>query len=304
MIDPNHPRLSIVRQCQLISIARSSHYYIGRGETPLNLALMRLIDTQYLLTPWYGSRQMARHLRRYGVGRKRTRRLMRQMGLTAIYRKPRTSTPNPAHKIYPYLLRDLQVDQPNHVWCADVTYVPMQRGFQYLVVIMDWATRTVLAWRLSNTLDSVFCVEALQEALATYGTPEIFNTDQGCQFTTVDFTSAETGGGTDLNGWQGSVDGQRLHRTSLALSQVRVRLPACIPGRAPGPTGNRYLVAVLQRGTASLKPDARQNDDGGILQMAKGSINHPMESTLTSLPGCPKDGVHLCLIRSEGRERL
>ena len=124
MIDPNHPRLSIVRQCQLISIARSSHYYIGRGETPLNQALMRLIDAQYLLTPWYGSRQMARHLRRYGVGRKRTRRLMRQMGLTAIYRKPRTSTPNPAHKIYPYLLRDLQVDQPNHVWCADVYLCP------------------------------------------------------------------------------------------------------------------------------------------------------------------------------------
>ena len=139
---------------------------------------MRLIDAQYLRTPWYGSRQMARHLRRqgYGVGRKRIRRLM---GLTAIYRKPRTSKPNPAHRIYPYLLRDLRIDRPNHVWSADITFIPMRRGFQYLVVIMDWATRTALSWRLSNTLDSDFCVEALQEALAKYGSPEIFNTDQG-----------------------------------------------------------------------------------------------------------------------------
>ena len=164
MIEANHPRLSIVRQCQLVSIARSSHYYVGQGESSQNLALMRLIDAQYLRTPWYGSRQLARHLRRqgYGVGRKRIRRLMRQMGLTAIYRKPRTSMPNPAHKIYPYLLRDLRIDQPNHVWCADITYIPMHRGFQYLVVIMDWATRTALSWRLSNTLDSDFCVEGLR----------------------------------------------------------------------------------------------------------------------------------------------
>ena len=146
MIEPDHSRLSIVRQCQLVSIARSSHYYAGKGESPLNLALMRLIDEQYLRTPWYGSRQMARHLRRQGYrgGRKRIRRLM---GLMAIYRKPRTSKPNPAHRIYPYLLRGLRIDQPNHVWCADVTYIPMRRGFQYLVVIMDWATRTAPSWR-------------------------------------------------------------------------------------------------------------------------------------------------------------
>jgi putative transposase len=220
MIEPNHARLSIVRQCQLISIARSSHYYVGRGETPLNLALMRLIDTQYLLMPWYGSRQMARHLRRQGycVGRKRTRRLMRLMGLTAIYRRPRTSTPNPAHKIYPYLLRDLQIDRPDHVWCADVTYIPMQRGFQYLAVIMDWATRTVLSWRLSNTLDSDFCVEALQEALAKYGAPEIFNTDQGSQFTSVDFTSVLKQAGVQISmdgkgRWMDNVFIERLWRS-------------------------------------------------------------------------------------------
>jgi putative transposase len=190
MIAADHPRLSIVRQCALVRIARSSHYYVGQGETPQNRQLMRLIDAQYLLTPWYGSRQMARHLRRQGyrIGRKRARRLMRLMGLSAIYRKPRTSQPHPDHRIYPYLLRKVRIDRPNQVWCADVTYIPMQHGFQYLVAIMDWATRTVLAWRLSNTLDSDFCTEALEEALARYGTPEIFNTDQGGQFTSTDFT--------------------------------------------------------------------------------------------------------------------
>ena len=185
MIDADHPRLSVARQCVLVSISRSFHYYTPKGESALNVQLMRLIDEQYLSTPWYGARQMARHLRRqgYAARRKRIGRLMRLMGLSAIDRKPKTSKPHPAHKIYPYLLRDLRIDRPNHVWCADITYIPMQRGFQYLVVIMDWATRTVLSWRLSNTLDSDFCVEALEEALAKYGTPEIFNTDQGCQST-------------------------------------------------------------------------------------------------------------------------
>jgi|TARA_B100000315_G_scaffold237209_1_gene253724 putative transposase len=190
MIESDHPRLSICRQCELVSISRSSHYYRPKGESALNRQLMRLLDEQYLSTPWYGARQMARHLRRqgYDARRKRIGRLMRCMGLSAIYRKPKTSVPHPAHKVYPYLLRNLHIDRPNHVWSADITYVPMQRGFQYLVAIMDWATRTVLSWRLSNTLDSSFCVEALEEALATYGTPEIFNTDQGCQFTSDDFT--------------------------------------------------------------------------------------------------------------------
>lgn len=220
MIEPDHPRLSIVRQCQLVNIARSSHYYERRGETPLNLALMRLIDEQYLRTPWYGSRQMKRHLRRQGfpVGRKRIRRLMRQMGLTAIYRKPRTSRPDPAHKVYPYLLRDLPIEQPNHVWCADITYIPMQRGFQYLVVIMDWASRAALSWRLSNTLDSDFCVEALQEALDKYGSPEIFNTDQGCQFTSDDFTSVLKQAGVQISmdgkgRWMDNVFIERLWRS-------------------------------------------------------------------------------------------
>jgi len=151
---------------------------------------MRLIDEQYLKTPTYGSRSMARHFRRQGrwVNRKRIQRLMRVMGIEAIYPKPHTSRPHPEHKIYPYLLRDLSIDHTNHVWSADITYVPMARGFMYLVAVMDWHSRKILSWRLSNTLESDFCVEALQEALSRYGQPEIFNTDQGSQFTSTSFT--------------------------------------------------------------------------------------------------------------------
>jgi putative transposase len=196
LVEPDHPRLSIVHQCKLLTINRSSYYYQLRGETPLNLELMRLIDEQYLETPWYGARQMARHLRRegYGVGRrKRIGRLMRQMGLSAIYQKPNTSKPHPQHKIYPYLLRGMTIGRPNQVWCADISYIPMRRGFLYLVAIMDWASRKVLSWRLSNTMDADFCVAALEDALARYGKPEIFNTDQGSQFTSDEFTGALNG---------------------------------------------------------------------------------------------------------------
>ncbi len=190
MADSKHPRLSIVRQCALVSISRSSFYYEGKGEAPFNLALMRLIDEQFLETPWYGSRQMARHLRRLGycVGRKRVRRLMRVMGLAPIYQKPRTSKPHPEHRVYPDLLRGLPIERTNQVWCADVTFSAMRRGFLYLVAVMDWWSRKVLSWRLSNTLEPEFCVAALEEALQRYGRPEIFNTDQGSQFTSLAFT--------------------------------------------------------------------------------------------------------------------
>jgi hypothetical protein len=171
MIEPEHSQLSIARQCELVSISRSGFYYRPAGETSLNLELMRLIDTQFLETPWYGSRQMARHLRRegYTVGRKRVRRLMAKMGLAPIYQRPRTTVPHPEHRIYPYLLRDLVIDRPNQVWCADITYIPMRRGFLYLVAIMDWMSRKVLAWRVSNTMDVEFCLEALDEALVLPG---------------------------------------------------------------------------------------------------------------------------------------
>ena len=190
MIRRDHPGLSLSRQCQVLAISRSSFYYAPKGESPENLALMRRLDELFMKYPFYGSRQMVRQLLREGfaVGRHRVRRLMRLMGLEAIYQAPRTSDPHPAHRVYPYLLRGMVIDRPNRVWCADITYIPVQRGFLYLVAIMDWATRHVLAWRLSNTMDARFCVEALEEALARYGKPEIFNTDQGSQFTSVDFT--------------------------------------------------------------------------------------------------------------------
>src|ERR1700744_4256960 len=153
MIEPEHPRLSVVRQCELVSISRSGFYSRPAGETLLTLTLMRLIDAHFLEAPWYGSRQMARHLRRegYTVSRKRVRRLMAKMGLAPIYQRPRTTVPHPEHRIYPYLLRDLVVDRPNQVWCADITYIPMRRGFLYLVAVMDWSTRTVPSWRGSYT---------------------------------------------------------------------------------------------------------------------------------------------------------
>ena len=220
MVDPHHPRLSIVRQCRLVSIARSSFYYDGTGESPLNLRLMRVIDEQFLVTPFYGSRQMTRWLRRQGdtVSRKRVRRLMRRLGVHALFPRPRTSQPHPTHRIYPYLLRDLPITRPNHVWCTDVTYIPLQRGFLCLVAVMDWASRKVLSWRLSNTLDASFCVEALREALERYGPPEIFNSDQGSQFTSVDFTDVlkEAGIRISMDGtgrWMDNVFIERLWRS-------------------------------------------------------------------------------------------
>jgi len=220
MVEKNHPRLSIVRQCEMFGISRSSLYYERKGESPLNLKLMRLIDEQYLKTPYFGGRQMARWLRRQGykVGRKRTSRLMRLMGLSAIYQKPNTSKSHPGHKVYPYLLRDLKIDRANHVWCTDITYIPMRRGFMYLVAIMDWSTRAVLSWRLSNTMDTGFCVEALEEAMARHGKPEIFNTDQGSQFTSDDFTKVlkDAGVRISMDGkgcWVDNVFIERLWRS-------------------------------------------------------------------------------------------
>jgi putative transposase len=190
LIAPEHPRLSVVRQCELISISRSGFYYTAVGESPFNLTLMQLVDEQFMETPFYGARQMARHLRRCGhcVGRKRVRRLMARMGLAAVYQKPRTSVPHPEHEVFPYLLRDLSIDRPNHVWCTDITYIPMRRGFLYLVAVMDWATRKVLSWRVSNTMEVDFCIAALEAAIEQFGVPEIFNSDQGSQFTSLRFT--------------------------------------------------------------------------------------------------------------------
>jgi len=190
LLDFDHTELSVSRQCQLLGISRSSAYYKPQPVKPEDLELMRLIDEQYLKTPVYGTRSMKKHLRRLGhkINRKKVQRLMRLMGIEAIYPKPKTSKPHPEHKIYPYLLRNLEIDRPNQVWAADITYIPLKRGFMYLVAVMDWHSRKVLAWRLSNTLDAEFCVSALEEAIMLYGCPEIFNSDQGSQFTSHAFT--------------------------------------------------------------------------------------------------------------------
>ncbi len=217
MITREHPELSLSRQCEVLSISRSSFYHAPKGESPETLVLMRRIDELFMKYPFYGSRQMARQLRREGVrvGRHRVRRLMRLMGLAAIYQAPRTSAPHPAHRIYPYLLKGLAIDRPNQVWCADITYIPVQRGFLYLVAIIDWATRHVLSWRLSNTMDARFCVEALEEALARYGKPEIFNTDQGSQFTSLDFTNVLKDAGVAI-----SMDGRGRYMDNIFIERL------------------------------------------------------------------------------------
>jgi putative transposase len=179
----------VAAQCELLELARSTYYYEPASESAENLVLMRRIDEQYLNTPFFGSRRMAleHSTEACPVNRKRVQRLMRTMGIAALYPRKRTSAPGAGHRVYPYLLRGLTVDRANQVWCSDITYVPMERGFMYLVAIMDWYSRYVLSWRLSNTLDGEFCVSALEEALAR-GKPAIFNTDQGAQFTSREFT--------------------------------------------------------------------------------------------------------------------
>jgi putative transposase len=192
LVDREDPALSVAAQCRLLKVARSTLYDQPAPVDPDDLALMRRMDELYLASPFYGSRRMVAVLRRDGwtVNRKRVRRLMRVMGLEAIYQKPNTSKGHPAHKVYPYLLRDLVIERPNQVWCADITYIPMARGFVYLVAVMDWFSRRVLAWRLSISMEADFCVDALQDALARHGKPEIFNTDQGVQFTSAGFLAA------------------------------------------------------------------------------------------------------------------
>jgi putative transposase len=189
LVEINHPELRVRRQCELLGLARSTFYYEPTGATPEDLRLMRLIDELYTDCPFYGSRKITEALTRQGeeVNRKRVRRLMQAMGLEAIYPKPRLSAAGRGHKIYPYLLRGVKIERPDQVWSADITYVPLPTGFMYLAAVIDWYSRYVLAWRLSNTLDGAFCLEMLEEALQG-GRPEVFNTDQGVQFTAEAFT--------------------------------------------------------------------------------------------------------------------
>jgi putative transposase len=190
LVEPDHPQISVRRQCELLGLSRATYYYSPATESALNLELMRCIDEQYLKMPFYGWPRMTAHLRRLGyeVNHKRVQRLMQVMGLQAIYPKQRTTLADPGQRKYPYLLRNLEIVRPNQVWSTDITYVPLAQGFMYLVAIMDWYSRYVLTWLLSNTLDGLFCQVALQTAL-TLGTPDIFNSDQGVQFTAHAFVA-------------------------------------------------------------------------------------------------------------------
>lgn len=270
MIDRQHP-LPVKRQAQLLELSRSSVYYRPRPVRPDTLALMRRIDELHLELPFAGSRMLRDLLALEGTraGRHRIRRLMRIMGIEALYRKKSTSAKHAEHPVYSYLLRNLTIDRPNQVWAADITFLPMARGFVYLVVILDWATRKILAWRLSNTLTADFCVDALEEALSRYGKPEIFNTDQGSQFTSLAFTSVlqQNDIRISMDGkgcWRDNVFVERLWKTIKyeevylraygSVAEARARLKTYIdfynrrrPHKANGrvPPDHRYYESLL-----------------------------------------------------------
>ena len=239
LIEVDHPELSICRQCELLGLARSSFYYEPATESAANLQLMRLIDEQYMAQPVYGSRRMTIRLHGagYEVNRKRVQRLMRLMGLEAIYPKPKLSVAGQGHKVFPYLLRDVKIERADQVWSTDITYVPMASGFMYLAAVIDWYSRYVLAWRLSNTLDGSFCLEMLDEALGR-GRPEVFNTDQGVQFTAEAFTSRlmSAGVAVSMDGKGRCLDNvfvERLWRT-VKYEELYLRCYETVPALMQG----------------------------------------------------------------------
>ncbi len=216
MIDRTHPR-PVGRQCQLLKLTQSTVYYQATPVSAAQLALLRLIDELHLRYPVAGARMLRDLLRQEGhaIGRRQVATLMRRMGIEALYWKPSLSCRQPCHQIYPYLLRDLPISRPNHVWAADMTYIPLSRGFVYLFVVLDWASRRVLARRLSNTLTTDFCLEAVRDAIGCYGLPEIFNTDQGCQFTSQEFTGLLTHHGIEI-----SMDGKGCWRDTVFVERL------------------------------------------------------------------------------------
>ena len=235
MVERPAENLSVRRQCELLNVARSGVYRPKKAPSAEDLALMRRIDELHLELPFYGSRRMTFELNREGraVNRKRVRRLMRVMGIEALAPRPGTSKAAPGHKIYPYLLRGLAITEPNHVWACDITYIPMANGFLYLVAIMDWASRAVLSWRLSNTMDTRFCVEALEEALQRHGKPRIFNTDQGAQFTSAAFTGKLEAAGVaiSMDGRGRFLDNIFIERLWRSIKYEEVHLKAYADGR-------------------------------------------------------------------------
>jgi len=228
MIDRSH-ELAIVRQAKLLSISRGSVYYKPRAVSAADLAIMRRIDELHLDYPFAGSRMLRDLLAGEGIaiGRRHVATLMKRMGIEALYRRPRTTKPEPGHKIYPYLLRGIEITRPNQVWAMDITYIPMARGFVYLAVVLDWASRRVLSWRVSITMEAAFCVETLQDALARHGKPDIFNTDQGSQFTGSAFTGVLAANGIAISmdgkgAWRDNVFVERLWR-SVKYEEVYLR---------------------------------------------------------------------------------
>lgn len=227
MIEPPHRQISLSRQCELLGLPRSTYYYLSHGESPENLHLMRLLDEKYTETPYYGSRRMTAWLRSqgYSVNRKRVMRLMHQMGVEALYPKPRTSQSHPEHRLYPYLLRDVPIVRVNQVWSTDITYIRLHCGFIYLVAVMDWFSRYVLSWALSITMDVGFCLEALEQALSQ-AQPEIFNSDQGAQFTSLDFTGRLESAGIriSMDGRGRALDNVFVERLWRTVKQEEVYL--------------------------------------------------------------------------------
>src|SRR6516162_7435997 len=256
LVERENPALPISRQCRLLAVSRSSMYRKPAAVSEQDRAIMTLIDRQYLARPYYGSRRMTAWLATRGhlVNRKRVQRLMRLIALVAIYQRPSTSKAAAGHKIYPYLLGGITIERVNQVWCADVTYIPMAKGFLYLVVIMDWVSRAVLAWRLSNTLGAEFCVEALDEALSRYGRPEIFNTDQGSQFTSDDFTGTLKRHGItiSMDGKGRCMDNIFVERLWRSLKYEEVYLNAYGVWAKPRPAWR--LARLLQRGAPAPEP--------------------------------------------------
>ena len=264
MIDPNH-KLPISRQVELLQISRSSIYYRPRLISDADLMLMRRIDELHMNYPFAGSRMLRDILIHQGieVGRRHVRTLMRRMGIETLYRKPNTSKPAPGHKIYPYLLRGLPVTRPNQAWAMDITYIPMARGFVYLAAVVDWFSRRVLAWRLSITMDTSFCIEALEEALCQYGSPEIFNTDQGSQFTSEAFTGRLKEQGIQISmdskgRWADNVFVERLWR-SLKYEHVYLHAYESV-GEARTKIGRYFEFYNARRPHSRMCPDGSRSD--------------------------------------------
>jgi putative transposase len=269
MIDRSHT-LPLTRQARELGVSRGSIYYLPRPVSPADLAVMRRIDELHLELPFAGSRMLRDLLRQEGVkiGRQHVATLMKKMAIEAIYRRPNTSKPTPGHKIYPYLLRKLAIVRPNQVWATDISYIPMAKGFVYLVAIVDWFSRKVLAWRVSISMEADFCIEALEEALALYGKPEIFNTDQGSQFTSVAFTGVllreEIAISMDGRGaWRDNVIVERLWR-SVKYEEVYLRAYTNVPEAKAGI--GRYI-QFFNAGRPHSSLDGRTPDEAYFNQL-------------------------------------